>query len=198
VNGVPSLKHIKLTGCRNLVTIHESVGFLGKLESLDARGCCKLRNFTSRMWLPSLQLLNFRHCTKLQSFPETERVMDKPLDMRLFDTKIRELPNSVPKLTGLKTVSMTACRRVRNLPNILCMLPNIVELEFQLVREVSSFRHGIVIATTTSPSHSPLRRLSCIDCGLRDADLQFILSCFPNLEELIVPWNNFLSLPYMH
>jgi len=40
VNGVPSLKHIKLTGCRNLVTIHESVGFLGKLESLDARGCC--------------------------------------------------------------------------------------------------------------------------------------------------------------
>ncbi|XP_027331302.1 TMV resistance protein N-like isoform X1 [Abrus precatorius] len=196
VSGVPSLKHIKLIACRKLISIDESVGFLEKLESLDARECGKLRKFSSRIWLPSLQLLNFEFCNNLQSFPEIEKVMDKPLDICLNDTKIRELPSSVYNLMGLKTVSMSACRRVRNLPSTLFMLPRIVELKFQgnfqVRKSFRSFRNSHVITTI---SHSPLRRLSCINCGLTDEDLQFILSCFPNLEELILPWNNFKSLP---
>ena len=56
--GVPNLRELKLSHCRNLIVIHHSVGFLKKLENLDAHYCSELKDFSSTMFLPSLPLFH--------------------------------------------------------------------------------------------------------------------------------------------
>ncbi|KAL2334349.1 hypothetical protein Fmac_015562 [Flemingia macrophylla] len=64
-----NLEEITFRYCENLKTVHNSIGFLGKVKILVASGCGKLKNFPP-LDLPSLEELQFSSCLSLESFPE--------------------------------------------------------------------------------------------------------------------------------
>ncbi|KAK7300088.1 hypothetical protein RJT34_10921 [Clitoria ternatea] len=196
MTGFPNLKEFDFSECENLVSIHHSVGFLQKLEILRVQGCNKLRSFTPRMWLPSLQHFSFDCSRNIEIFPEIVGVMDKLKSINLLDTQIKELPGSVTNLIGLENIRMSSCKTLRDLPSNLFMLPNIKKIyiygNHQVRESFRRFRKSLLISM---PSHSALGELFCTDCGLTDEDLHFILSCFPNLERLLLPYNKFVFLP---
>jgi hypothetical protein len=69
ISNLPNLEKISFKNCKNLITIHDSIGFLSKLQILNAEGCDKLLSFPP-LKLISLVELKLSDCTSLTSFPE--------------------------------------------------------------------------------------------------------------------------------
>jgi Leucine-rich repeat (LRR) protein len=69
ISSLQNLEEFSFQRCENLLTIHDSVGFLCKLKILNAEGCSKLRRFPP-IKLPSLQKLELSFCQSLKNFPE--------------------------------------------------------------------------------------------------------------------------------
>ncbi|XP_027368582.1 uncharacterized protein LOC113874561 [Abrus precatorius] len=195
MSGVPNLTSLNVSGCENLIAIHHSVGFLKKLEDLEASYCNSLKNLPPTIWLPSLQRLNFNYSRSIENFPDINGVMDKLLKLDLQDTQIKELPHSVNNLTGLKKLTLTSCGRLGELPNSLFMLPKIEEFYIVRCHKVRESFRKFQNSHVINGQYSPLRRLTCINCGLTDEDLHFLLTFFPNLEMLMVPCNKFVFVP---
>ncbi|XLU29658.1 hypothetical protein S245_065724, partial [Arachis hypogaea] len=192
-SGVPNLKELKLNYCKNLIAIHPSVGFLKKLKHLSACHCMNLKDFSPTMWLPSLQYLNL-DSTSIEFFPQTEKTMHEPLEITMQNDRIKELPSSISNLMGLRKLYIQFKGLVPGgLPNDLFMLPEMVYLSiFDSPNVGESFKRFLI---DKPGCYSPLRLLNCSACGLTDEDLHAILCCSPNLEELYVPWNEFVCLP---
>ncbi|XP_024641875.1 probable WRKY transcription factor 19 [Medicago truncatula] len=101
VSGLPELIRLSFQNCKNLTTIHNSVGYLYKLEILDATMCRKLKSFPP-LCLPSLKKLELHFCRSLKSFPELLCKMSNIKEIWLCDTSIEEMPFSFKNLNELQ------------------------------------------------------------------------------------------------
>ena len=134
----PNLKILYLSHCKNLVKIHESVGFLDKLERWDLKGCGKLQILPNYLRLisleyidlsycesitelsefctPSLKKLYLSHCKNLVKVHESVGFLDK---LRRWDLegcgKLQILPNNL-KLISLKYLNLNNCESITELP----------------------------------------------------------------------------------
>lgn len=95
MSGAQNLKKLHLDSCMNLVEVHDSVGFLEKLEDLNLNRCTCLRVLPHGINLPSLKTMSFRNCASLKSFPEILGKMENTTYLGLSDTGISELPFSI-------------------------------------------------------------------------------------------------------
>jgi len=100
VSGLPNLERLSFPFCYSLITIHNSVGYLNKLEILDATGCKRLKSFPP-LKLPSLMELQLSGCKSLNSFPELLCKMTNIEEIEIYDTSIGELPFSFGNLDEL-------------------------------------------------------------------------------------------------
>lgn len=66
---IKNLETLILSGCSALTKVHESVGFLPKLVTLDLHSCSNLAIFPSVIKLKSLETFVLSGCTKLKTFP---------------------------------------------------------------------------------------------------------------------------------
>ncbi|CAJ1933837.1 unnamed protein product [Sphenostylis stenocarpa] len=128
VSGAMNLRELRLDGCQKLVSIHKSAGYLVNLVLLSASGCYQLPSFVPTMYLPSLQYLSFELCSRLAHFPKIDGTMDESLEINISYTDLKELPESIEKLVGLKYLDMTDCKglqhyQLRKIPE----LPSSVE-----------------------------------------------------------------------
>ncbi|XP_073220414.1 disease resistance protein RPP4-like [Cicer arietinum] len=73
VSSLPNLEKISFKYCKNLITIHNSIGFLSKLKVLNAKDCDKIMSFPP-LKLTSLKKLGISGCKSLLNFPE---ILDK-------------------------------------------------------------------------------------------------------------------------
>ncbi|KAK2421697.1 TMV resistance protein N [Trifolium repens] len=96
VSGLPNLEEFSFERCKNLLTIHESVGFLNKLKILNAEGCSKLRSFPP-IKLTSLQQLRLSFCYRPNNFPEILGKMENIGSISSSKTSIEKLPDSFQK-----------------------------------------------------------------------------------------------------
>nr|XP_023887480.1 TMV resistance protein N-like [Quercus suber]XP_023912233.1 TMV resistance protein N-like [Quercus suber] len=71
----PNLKELYLSSCENLVKVHESIGYLDKLEKLYLSDCGKLQTLPRRLPLKSLQTFDLSHCTSLENFLDIDSEM---------------------------------------------------------------------------------------------------------------------------
>ncbi|MED6140367.1 hypothetical protein PIB30_092453 [Stylosanthes scabra] len=195
VSGTKNLRELILNSCTKLVKVDESVGLLPNLLYLSASKCTELKSFVPRIYLPSLKYLSFDFCIRLEHFPDIVEKMDKPLMISMKHTAIRELPHSFANLSELTYLDMTSCKELQNLPCSLFMLPNFVTLRIggcaQLRESLKTFKGSHSIAECW-PS---LRSLHLSNASLSDEDLLIIMQSFPNLEDLNVSSNCFVSLP---
>jgi len=67
VSDLPNLKELSFKECENLITVHDSVGFLTKLKILRVVGCSKLISFPP-FNLNSLERLELSNCSSLENF----------------------------------------------------------------------------------------------------------------------------------
>ncbi|XP_020222471.1 TMV resistance protein N isoform X2 [Cajanus cajan] len=124
--GLPNLSELSFQRCQNLITVHNSIGFLHKLKTLSAVGCRKLRSFPP-IKLTSLEKLELSFCSSLGNFPEILGKMENMRELNLLHTPIKELPLSFQNLIGLRGLCMTNNEIVR-LPSSIVMMPELTTI----------------------------------------------------------------------
>ncbi|RDX58518.1 Disease resistance protein RML1A, partial [Mucuna pruriens] len=133
-----NLTEIGLRSCEGLVSVHQSVFSLKKLEKLDLGGCISLTSLRSQVHLESLRFLSLYGCKELKDFSVTSKNMIK-LNLELTGIKqlpssiglqgkleklhlaytyIENLPASIKNLTRLRHLNLSHCRELRTLPEL--------------------------------------------------------------------------------
>ena len=117
-----------LSYCQNLVEVHESVGFLDKLQKWDLQGCGKLQTLPNNLRLKSLVEFVLRDCLRLEKFPNIHPEMKCLWNLNLRGSGIRELPSSIKYLTGLCGLNLEDCENLRYLPDDIYKLQHLFGL----------------------------------------------------------------------
>ncbi|MED6214172.1 hypothetical protein PIB30_100300 [Stylosanthes scabra] len=125
---VPNLESLSLDNCRSLIKVHESVGVLDKLVNLNLLFCSNLKTIPSRFMLKSLRTLLLTGCSKLRKFPEIVGNMEHVEEILLQGTAIKELPQSIEYLSGLKSLFLESCQNLGHLPSNLQKLQQLITL----------------------------------------------------------------------
>ncbi|MED6143252.1 hypothetical protein PIB30_004339 [Stylosanthes scabra] len=125
---VPNLESLSLDNCRSLIKVHESVGALDKLVTLNLLFCSNLKTIPSRFMLKSLRTVLLTGCSKLRKFPEIAGNMEHLEEILLQGTAIKELPQSIEYLSGLKFLFLESCQNLEHLPSSLQKLQQLTTL----------------------------------------------------------------------
>lgn len=166
-----------------------------KLVYLSASECTMLESFVARMYLPSLEVLSFNLCTRLDHFPDVMRKMDKPLKIHMRNTAIKEFPESIGKLTGLEYVDFSTCKRIRDLSRSFLLLPKLITLKVDGCSQLRDSFKRFKESYSVGNGCPNLKELCFSKANLSYEDLHIILEIFPKLEHLDVSHNGFVSLP---
>ena len=110
----PNLEELNLRNCENLIEVHESIGLLEKLKVWDLYKCSQLQILPSTLMLKSLEDFSLFGCSRLKKFPDIHPEMNCLKKLELELSGIRELPSSLLYLTGLDTLGLYLCRKLRN------------------------------------------------------------------------------------
>ena len=121
----PNIKELKLSDCKKLVEIDDSVGRLDKLEVWDLTGCDKLETLPSCLSMKSLRFFHLSECKSLKKFPNISQEMKSLKRLDLKGTLISELPQSFGNLTGIIDLHLGNWPGQLNLPgsiyNLQCL-----------------------------------------------------------------------------
>ncbi|XP_062001457.1 disease resistance protein RUN1-like isoform X2 [Rosa rugosa] len=114
----PNLERLNLEGCVSLLEVHPSISALRKLVFLSLKGCKELKSVSSSsIGMKSLKILNLSGCLSLEKFPEISVILKELSELCLDDTAIEELPSSINNLTGLVTLNLRGCKKLKILPS---------------------------------------------------------------------------------
>ena len=188
----PNLETLDLTSCRNLVTVHESIGFLESLQEWNLLGCRSLQNLPNNLRLKSLKEFVLTSCSKLEKFPNLHPEMKRLKKLYLSDSGIRELPSSIGYLTQLTILSLFNCRNLRDLPDSIYKLQMLEDLIIDIakLRPLCNSFDGL-----SEYGFSSLREL--IVSGYCGIELEFLMkpNHFPVLEYLDLSGTDIVSIP---
>ncbi|XP_040996723.1 disease resistance protein Roq1-like [Juglans microcarpa x Juglans regia] len=215
-----SLKELILDDCRNLVKVHDSVGFLDKLEKLSLGGCSNLESLPRSFKLRSLKQLNLEGCPSLQNFPEIECEMGHLKVVLLNETVIEELPSSIRYLSGLQELSLKGCKSLVHLPGSIFQLQHLEELWVNDCPNLVNFgkEEGnnrqlmpFPVSTTSAPMNNSsnnssdidcfsmafpsLAHLNLLNCPLSESNLFRTFNYSNTLRELYLSESDIVSLP---
>ncbi|KEH37535.1 putative TIR domain, winged helix-turn-helix DNA-binding domain-containing protein [Medicago truncatula] len=190
VSGLQSLKEFSFEECNNLITIHDSIGYLNKLEILNAQGCSKLESFPP-LQLASLKKLELSRCRNLKSFPELLCKMTKIEHIWLADSSIGELPFSFQNLSAVYALTIYDCKILR-LSSDIFMMPNLSDINASGCCGLLLPKHNDIISSTMS---SNVDYLELVDCNLSDECLPLVLKWCANVKHLDLSKNNFKNFP---
>lgn len=189
ISGLSNLEELSMENCKNLLTIHNSVGHLNKLKDLNAKGCIKLQSVPP-LKLISLQKLKLSGCESLKSFPEILGEMQHITFIELRETSIEEFPLSFQNLTGLSLLEVVGNGRVR-LSSSSLMMSNLKKVHVKnchllLPKENDKF---------SSEMFSKVISLHLFNSNLSDESLPKFLTLFANVQKLDLSANHFTILP---
>jgi len=187
VSNLPNLEIFSFKSCKNLIEIHESVGFLNKLQILNASSCSKLRSFPA-MKSASLRILELAYCRSLKTFPEILGEMKNITSISLMKTSIEKLPVSFQNLMGLQNFFIEG-NVLQRLPISIFRMPNLSKITFYrcIFPKLDDKWSSMV---STSPTDIQL-----VKCNLSDEILPIVVMWSANVELLNLSENNFTILP---
>nr|KYP63958.1 TMV resistance protein N [Cajanus cajan] len=202
LSGAPNLKKLHLDHCKNLVEVHDSIGFLQKLEVLNLDYCTSLRVLPCGINLTSLETLSLRICTSLKSFPEILGKMENLRYIYLNDSAIRELPFSFGNLVGLTMLTLSGCNGLLELPSSIFMLPKLEILQANSCNGLAQIKNGkgqeqeTMSTNVRDVGSFPFERNASFGhCCLTDEFLATLLPCLHHATRLYLMRNNITVLP---
>ena len=189
----PNLETLDLSYCKNLVEVHESVGYLDKLQFWNLVHCEKLQILPSSLTLKSLKNFYLDGCLSLEKFPDIQPEM-KCLDvLELQGSGIRELPTSIEYLTRLTMLNLDNCDNLRYLPDSIYKLQLIDKLT------ISTTKLRSVSSSFDSLSGYGFPMLKYLDFSNRGNifELDFLMNpdYFPALEYLDLSETDIIIIP---
>ncbi|KAK6775010.1 hypothetical protein RDI58_026011 [Solanum bulbocastanum] len=90
---MPNLKYLDLSYCRNLESVHYSLGYSKELIELNLYNCGRLKRFPC-VNVESLIYMDLEFCSSLEKFPKIFGKMKPELKIKTGLSGIRELPSS--------------------------------------------------------------------------------------------------------
>ncbi|EOA33585.1 hypothetical protein CARUB_v10019730mg [Capsella rubella] len=170
-----NLEILKLSNCDNLVEIPESsLRKLNKLVHLKLSNCKQLRSLPNNINLKSLRFLHLDGCTSLEEFPFISDTVEKLL---LNETTIQQVPPSIERLSRLRELRLSSCKRLMNLPDSIKNLKSLTDLGLANCPNVTSFpvvgtniqwlnlnRTAIEAVPSTAGGNTELRYLNMSGC----------------------------------
>lgn len=194
LSGVPNLKELWVGRCENLIEIHDSVGYLEKLEIFHAWGCGQLRTFPGCIKLPSLKTLVLARCSSLRYFPKVLEKMKYLTDLVLGGTAIEKLPLSICNLTGLEELFLECFERIE-LPSSITMLPELKRIYVLSCGQLLSSEKKEWQAEVRFMPCSSLEKVCLKYCNTPDEVLFMYLTWFTSVKTLDLRGGNFTILP---
>ncbi|KAK9985108.1 hypothetical protein SO802_034633 [Lithocarpus litseifolius] len=134
LSGAPNLKQLILQRCTRLYKIHASLGDLKRLIRLDLNGCKCLESLPQKISLEALEIFNLSGCSKLKKFPDIVENMSRLSKLCLSETAIKDcknpssLPVAICSLMSLKTLNLSGCSKLDELPENLGKIEGLEEL----------------------------------------------------------------------
>ncbi|XP_061997104.1 disease resistance-like protein DSC1 isoform X2 [Rosa rugosa] len=126
-----NLKELDFQGCSSLTEVDPSISALKNLVFLNFLNCEELRSLPSIGHMKSLKTLHLGYCLKFEMFPEILEGMEALSTLKLTHTPIKELPSSIERLRGLKSLDMTFCGSLIRLPDSICNLAELRDLSLR-------------------------------------------------------------------
>jgi Leucine-rich repeat (LRR) protein len=184
---VPHLEILILKGCSSLVEVHESIGYMERLVSLNLKECENLRNLPRSISnLKSLETLNLSGCLKIDELPEELGNMTALSELLADETSIKQLPFSFGLLKNLKTVSLSGCKG-KSSKSWLSHFSSWISPKSS---------NAITLLPTSFSSLCYLKSLNLRDCNLCEGGIRIDLGSLSSLQELDLSRNNFHNLPH--
>ena len=125
LSAAPNIEELNLHECKKLVELHDSVGCLAKLESLDLGNYFKLRIIPSYISMKSLKLLYLFWCKRVKRLPDIPHEMKILKYLSLAHTSIRKLPPSFRNLIGLERLDFGSYFNLCHLPRSIDQLQHL-------------------------------------------------------------------------
>ncbi|KAM0993922.1 hypothetical protein EV2_009838 [Malus domestica] len=125
--GVQELESLDLEGCKNLVGIHQSLGLLKKLTLLNLKDCESLESLPGKIEMESLETFILSGCLKVKQVPEFGN-MQLLSALKLNETAIETIPESIEHLSGLVTLDLSNCKDLVCLPSTINRLKSLKNL----------------------------------------------------------------------
>ncbi|XP_050242209.1 disease resistance protein RUN1-like [Quercus robur] len=161
----PNIKNLDMRDCVSLTEVHESFGYLDKLERWDLTNCRDLKILPSLLELRSLKYFNLSYCRRLEKFPAICAPNLESLS-NSFCTNLREVHESVGQLDQLKSWSLESCRNLEILPSLL-MLRSLQSLTLKNCGRLEKF-------PDIHPEMKYLQRLNMANSGIREWPSSFM------------------------
>ncbi|TKY58563.1 TMV resistance protein N [Spatholobus suberectus] len=188
LSGCQRLEKIDLENCINLTKIHESIGSLSTLRSLNLTRCSSLINLPLDVsGLKNLERLFLSGCSQLKSLPENIGSLKSLKALHADDTAIAELPQSIFRLTKLERLVLEGCQHLRRLPSCIGLLCSLQEL--------SLYRSGLEELPDSVGSLNNLERLNLMWCESLTVIPDSICNLI-SLTELLFDGTAIKELPY--
>jgi Leucine-rich repeat (LRR) protein len=186
VSGLSNLEEFSTKSCKNLLTIHNSIGYLNKLKDLNAEECSQLRSFPP-LKLPFLKKLQLSGCKRLKSFPEILGEMQNVTVIQFYATSIEEFTLSFQNLTRLWLLLVEG-NGIHRLSSSILMMPNLWSVH-------ASNCHLLLPTQNDTEMSSKLKSLELHNCSMLDEFLPEVLTLLTNLTLLDLSRNYFTVLP---
>ncbi|KAL3736115.1 hypothetical protein ACJRO7_025119 [Eucalyptus globulus] len=197
-----NLERLILRGCNTLIKVHESVGFLPKLDTLDLHSCSNLSSFPSIIKLKSLQTFILCGCTKLKTFPHVGEYMTGLHSLCLEKSGVEELPSSIDHLVNLEFIFLEGCK------NLTCLPPSMYKLYYlrrlclincpklgKLPEPIEEVDSTFLPCCCSFSRSANFIELVLRNCKLRDVENLLAPQSFTTLSGLDLSENPFVRLP---
>ncbi|XP_004295165.1 PREDICTED: uncharacterized protein LOC101309521 [Fragaria vesca subsp. vesca] len=125
----PNLVDLNLSGCKNLVGVDPSIGFLKNLLSLNLGFCEKLKNFEIMEEMKSLKCLDLR------------------------GTAIKEISSSIGHLISLEKLILRECARLTNVSSSIFELQHLRHLDLFWCDSLVTFPTNSGFSTSLQGKH---------------------------------------------
>ncbi|KAI9073091.1 hypothetical protein K1719_044939 [Acacia pycnantha] len=170
---IPDLQNLILEGCINLVEVHPSLGHHHNLVMVNLKGCKSIKTLPSKFEMKCLETLILSGCFKIRQLPEFGQCMKCLTKLKVEETGITKLPQSLVNLCQLVVLNLRNCKNLA----------------------YKAFNRPWLIATRSLSSLSNLKKLNLSYCNLSDESVPNDINDLSSLEILSLSGNNFVSLP---
>ena len=112
----PNLESLNIGFCKNLIEVHEAIGFLDKLKMWNLRECKKLQILPSSFRLKSLEFISLAGCLSLEKLPDLGAPNLESLDIGGCENLI-EVHEAFGSLDKLKMWNLRECKKLQIIPS---------------------------------------------------------------------------------